>query len=126
MIADAYWQLIALRAAQGFGAALIIPATVALVNEYAASDADRGGNFGVYNTFRLIGFGFGPVLAGVVVERGPYDLSAIGLPVLDGFDAAFRGRLRRRVSQLRPRLPPRARRRQVERGERRPLDPGPR
>jgi len=43
----------------------------------------------VYNTFRLIGFGFGPVLAGVVVERGPYDLSAIGLPVLDGFDAAF-------------------------------------
>lgn len=89
MIADAYWQLIALRAAQGFGAALIIPATVALVNEYAASDADRGGNFGVYNTFRLIGFGFGPVLAGVVVERGPYDLSAIGLPVLDGFDAAF-------------------------------------
>ncbi|WP_200531000.1 MFS transporter [Halorubrum sp. LN27] len=88
-VADAYWQLIALRAAQGFGAALIIPATVALVNEYAASDDDRGGNFGVYNTFRLIGFGFGPVLAGAVVERGPYDLSAVGLPVLDGFDAAF-------------------------------------
>ncbi|EMA66679.1 major facilitator superfamily MFS_1 [Halorubrum aidingense JCM 13560] len=88
-IADSYWLLVALRAAQGFGAALIIPATVALVNEYAASDADRGGNFGVYNTFRLIGFGFGPVLAGVVVEAGPYDLSPVGLPVVDGFDAAF-------------------------------------
>ncbi|WP_049983237.1 MFS transporter [Halorubrum sp. BV1] len=89
IIADTYWHLVALRAAQGFGAALIIPATVALVNEYAASDSDRGGNFGVYNTFRLIGFGFGPVLAGAVVEGGPYDLSPIGLPTLDGFDAAF-------------------------------------
>ncbi|QAU13528.1 MFS transporter [Halorubrum sp. BOL3-1] len=89
IFADAYWQLVALRAAQGLGAALTIPATVALVNEYAASDADRGGNFGVFNTFRLIGFGFGPVLAGVVVEAGPYDLSPVGLPVLDGFDAAF-------------------------------------
>ncbi|MFD1569737.1 MFS transporter [Halorubrum laminariae] len=88
-IAETYWHLVLLRAAQGFGAALIIPATVALVNEYAASDSDRGGNFGVYNTFRLIGFGFGPVFAGAVVEGGPYDLSLVGLPVLDGFDAAF-------------------------------------
>ena len=88
-IATSYPALVALRAIQGLGAALIIPATVALVNEYAASDADRGGNFGVYNTFRLIGFGFGPVLAGAVVEAGPYDLSPVGLPVLDGFDAAF-------------------------------------
>jgi MFS family permease len=88
-VATSYPVLVALRAVQGLGAALIIPATVALVNEYAASDADRGGNFGVYNTFRLIGFGFGPVLAGAVVEAGPYDLSPVGLPVLDGFDAAF-------------------------------------
>ncbi|WP_434521241.1 MFS transporter [Halorubrum sp. AS12] len=88
-IATSYPALVALRAIQGLGAALIIPATVALVNEYAASDTDRGGNFGVYNTFRLIGFGFGPVVAGAVVEAGPYDLSAVGLPVLDGFDAAF-------------------------------------
>ena len=88
-VATSYPALVALRAIQGLGAALIIPATVALVNEYAASDTDRGGNFGVYNTFRLIGFGFGPVLAGAVVEAGPYDLSAVGLPVLDGFDAAF-------------------------------------
>ena len=88
-VATVYWQLVVLRAIQGLGASLIIPATVALVNEYASADADRGGNFGVYNTFRLIGFGFGPVLAGAVVEAGPYDLSPIGLPVIDGFDAAF-------------------------------------
>ncbi|WP_066413702.1 MFS transporter [Halorubrum aethiopicum] len=88
-LADAYWILVVLRAIQGFGAALTIPATVALVNEYAGSANQRGGNFGVFNTFRLIGFGFGPVLAGVVVDNGPYDLSAVGLPVINGFDAAF-------------------------------------
>ena len=88
-LADSYWLLIVLRAIQGFGAALTIPATVALVNEYAASADKRGGNFGVFNTFRLIGFGFGPVLAGIVVEGGPYDLSAVGLPIVNGFDAAF-------------------------------------
>jgi len=88
-LADSYWLLIVLRAIQGFGAALTIPATVALVNEYAASADKRGGNFGVFNTFRLIGFGFGPVLAGIVVEGGPYDLSAVGLPTVNGFDAAF-------------------------------------
>ena len=88
-LADSYWLLVVLRAVQGFGAALTIPATVALVNEYAASADKRGGNFGVFNTFRLIGFGFGPVLAGVVVDAGPYDLSAVGLPVINGFDAAF-------------------------------------
>ncbi|WP_281195006.1 MFS transporter [Halorubrum sp. F4] len=88
-LADAYWILVVLRAIQGFGAALTIPATVALVNEYAGSADQRGGNFGVFNTFRLIGFGFGPVLAGVVVDNGPYDLTAVGLPVINGFDAAF-------------------------------------
>ena len=88
-LADSYWLLVVLRAVQGFGAALTIPATVALVNEYAASADKRGGNFGVFNTFRLIGFGFGPVLAGVVVDAGPYDLSTVGLPVINGFDAAF-------------------------------------
>ena len=88
-LADSYWLLILLRATQGFGAALTIPATVALVNEYAASADKRGGNFGVFNTFRLIGFGFGPVLAGLVVDGGPYDLSVVGLPAVNGFDAAF-------------------------------------
>ena len=88
-LADSYWILVVLRAIQGFGAALTIPATVALVNEYASGADERGGNFGVFNTFRLIGFGFGPVLAGVVVDNGPYDLTALGLPTINGFDAAF-------------------------------------
>ena len=64
------------RILQGIGAAFTIPATVALVNELATGSRDRGGNFGVFNTFRLIGFGFGPIIAGLVVE-------------IWGFNAAF-------------------------------------
>lgn len=70
-----YRLVLSLRALQGVGAALTIPATVALVNELGAVDT-RGNNFGVYNTFRLVGFGFGPVVAGFVLTRF-------------GFDAAF-------------------------------------
>ncbi|WP_436934226.1 MFS transporter [Halovenus marina] len=86
IVATEYWMLVTLRAVQGFGAALIVPSTVALINEYAGEAADRGGNFGVYNTFRLIGFGVGPAVAGLVVEAGPY---TVGSVTLSGFEAAF-------------------------------------
>jgi MFS family permease len=94
-----YWSILAVRMFQGLGAALTVPATVALVNEFAASDDERGGNFGVFNTFRLIGFGFGPIVAGVVIAAGPYTLPAMlsslvplgaaGGISLSGFNAAF-------------------------------------
>ncbi|NHN58089.1 MULTISPECIES: MFS transporter [Halorussus] len=85
VFADSYAAILALRMLQGVGAALAIPATVALVNELA-TDATRGNNFGVFNTFRLIGFGFGPLIAGFLLEYGPY-----GTPVgtVSGFVAAF-------------------------------------
>ncbi|AAG18975.1 MULTISPECIES: MFS transporter [Halobacterium] len=62
-----YRLLLVLRALQGIGAALTVPATVALVSELGTTET-RGSNFGVFNTFRLIGFGFGPIIAGVVLE----------------------------------------------------------
>jgi MFS family permease len=83
-----YWAVMLLRAIQGIGVGFAVPATVALVNEYSASGG-RGGSFGVFNTFRLIGFGFGPLAAGVVVELGPYTLPVGGGLALSGFDAAF-------------------------------------
>jgi len=90
---EAYGAVLVVRALQGVGAAFTIPCTVALVNEYAASDDERGGNFGVFNTFRLIGFGFGPIVAGVVIAGGfgregvvEYTFSGLSL---SGFDAAF-------------------------------------
>lgn len=80
-----YPAVLAMRALQGIGAAFTIPMTVALVSEYSDPD-DRGRNFGLFNTFRLIGFGTGPLVAGGVVAAGPYQ--AAGLTV-SGFDAAF-------------------------------------
>jgi MFS family permease len=88
-LATAYWHLLALRTLQGIAGAFIIPTTVALVNDLAA-EGNRGGNMGTYNTFRLIGFGAGPIAAGVVVDAGPYDIAVAGLALtLTGFDAAF-------------------------------------
>ncbi|WP_276248111.1 MULTISPECIES: MFS transporter [unclassified Haladaptatus] len=83
--AQNYATLVVLRALQGLGAAFTIPVTIALVNELATTES-RGGNLGVFNTFRLIGFGFGPIVAGLVVAAGPYTLSGF---TVSGFDAAF-------------------------------------
>ncbi|PSQ58574.1 MAG: MFS transporter, partial [Halobacteriales archaeon SW_9_67_25] len=86
---SAYWQLLGLRVVQGVAGAFIIPTTVALVNDLA-TETTRGGNMGTYNTFRLIGFGAGPVAAGAVVAGGPYRLAVGGLAfAASGFDAAF-------------------------------------
>ena len=96
------WSLLAIRAAQGVAVAITIPASVALVSEVSALDR-RGRNMGVYNALRLIGFGLGPLAAGMVVEGGPYTLSlgsetgllsSIGglggeLITIDGFQAVF-------------------------------------
>ena len=88
-LASTYWHLVGLRVLQGVAGALIIPTTVALVNDLATT-ANRGGNMGTYNTFRLVGFGVGPIAAGAVVEAGPYavDLGTLSL-AFSGFDAAF-------------------------------------
>ncbi len=86
-LVESYEALLVVRALQGLGGAFVIPTTIALVNDLARSDAERGGNFGVFNTFRLIGFGFGPIVAGLVVQAGPYTLP-FGA-VLSGFNAAF-------------------------------------
>lgn len=86
-VASAYWHLLGLRVLQGIAGALIVPTSIALVNDLA-TDADRGGNMGIYNAFRLLGFGFGPVGAGLVVAAGPYHLPPVGMAIT-GFEAAF-------------------------------------
>jgi MFS family permease len=90
-LASTYWHLVGLRVFQGIAGAFIIPTTVALVNDLA-EEGNRGGNMGTYNTFRLVGFGVGPIAAGGVVAAGPYSLSlplAAGSFPITGFDAAF-------------------------------------
>lgn len=83
---DSYAGLLAVRALQGVAAAFTITAGVALVSELSAVGT-RGGNMGIYNALRLVGFGAGPLVAGVVVEAGPYRLPL--LPEMTGYDAAF-------------------------------------
>ncbi|MFQ3293078.1 MAG: MFS family permease [Halobacteriales archaeon] len=90
-LASTYWHLVGLRVLQGVAGAFIIPTTVALVNDLA-EEGNRGGNMGTYNTFRLVGFGVGPVAAGGVVAAGPYSIplpAATGVLSVTGFDAAF-------------------------------------
>jgi len=84
-----YWHLVVLRVMQGIAGALIVPTSIALVNDLATDD-DRGGNMGTYNAFRLLGFGFGPIGAGAVLAAGPYSLGYGSLEfLLTGFEAAF-------------------------------------
>lgn len=70
---------------QGVTVAFTVTASVALVNELSIRE-NRGGNMGSYNALRLLGFGTGPLVAGFVVEGGPYRVAGVELT---GFDAAF-------------------------------------
>jgi len=84
--ATQYWELFALRIVQGMAAAFTITASLALVNE-GSRPGERGAHMGVYNSFRLVGFGGGPLLASLLVELGPFRLP--GLPPITGFEATF-------------------------------------
>lgn len=87
-LVDSYVGLLAVRAVQGLAASLTITAGVALVSELSTFGT-RGGNMGIYNSLRLIGFGTGPLMAGIVVEAGPYPVPGLDVPPVDGFTASF-------------------------------------
>ena len=80
-----YSAMLLIRIGQGIGVAVTVPATIALVNDLSTDDT-RGGSMGVFNTFRMLGFGIGPVAAGTVIYGGPYTLLGYGI---SGFEAAF-------------------------------------
>lgn len=84
-IVNSYALLLIFRVIQGIGIGMTVPSAVALVNEYS-DQQDRGESFGVYNTLRLIGFGIGPVLSGLVYSQGPY-VTPIG--EFSGINMAF-------------------------------------
>jgi MFS family permease len=85
-VATVYWHLFVLRVLQGLAAAFTITASLAIVNEMS-DPGSRGGNMGVYNSFRLIGFGAGPILASILLEMGPFVLP--GGMQITGFEATF-------------------------------------
>ena len=75
MFAENFTHLLILRTLQGVGVAITIPASLSLMTAITAKES-RGGSMGVFSTFRIIGFGIGPVIGGY-------------LQVHFGFDTAF-------------------------------------
>ncbi len=83
---ESYFGVLVLRFVQGIAGAISVPAAAALVNDYSIESNNYGENFGFYNTFRLLGFGIGPLIAGIIIERGPYNVYSYSL---SGIDASF-------------------------------------
>src|SRR6266850_6469982 len=61
-------QLIAARAVQGIGAALLVPGSLAIISD-SFSEEDRGRAIGTWSGFSAITAAIGPVLGGWLVER---------------------------------------------------------
>ncbi len=61
-------QLIATRALQGFGAALLVPGSLAIISN-SFSEQERGRAIGVWSGFSAITTGIGPVLGGWLIEH---------------------------------------------------------
>ncbi|HKI84882.1 MAG TPA: MFS transporter [Candidatus Krumholzibacteria bacterium] len=75
IFASRFVDLLLLRAIQGVGVAITIPASMALMTS-ATHKSSRGGSMGIYSTMRIVGFATGPLIGGF-------------LHVRYGFDAAF-------------------------------------
>jgi MFS family permease len=73
--ATTFLDLVVLRAVQGLGIALTVPASMAIMAT-VTEKRTRGGAMGFYTTLRIVGFTIGPLLGGF-------------LQVHAGFDAAF-------------------------------------
>jgi EmrB/QacA subfamily drug resistance transporter len=67
LVADTAGQLIAVRAAMGVGAALIMPATLSIIANVFPPD-ERGRAIGVWAALAAIGIGLGPLAGGLLLE----------------------------------------------------------
>jgi EmrB/QacA subfamily drug resistance transporter len=61
-------QLIAARALQGFGAALLVPGSLAIISN-SFSEQERGPAIGTWSAFSAITAGIGPVFGGWLIEH---------------------------------------------------------
>jgi MFS family permease len=66
--AGRFTDLLVLRAVQGIGVALTIPASMALM-AVATKKETRGGSMGIYSTSRMAGFTTGPLLGGLLYDH---------------------------------------------------------
>lgn len=63
VVATRFTDLLLIRALQGVGVALTIPASLALMTT-ATEKRTRGGSMGIYTTMRMVGFAIGPLIGG--------------------------------------------------------------
>jgi MFS family permease len=62
-LATSFVHLVIIRTFQGFGVALTVPASLAVLAE-GTSKRSRGGSMGFYTTLRMVGLTIGPLLGG--------------------------------------------------------------
>ena len=67
-LAGSIHQLIVARAFQGFGAALLVPGSLAIISN-SFSEQERGRAIGLWSGFSAITTGIGPVLGGWLIEH---------------------------------------------------------
>ena len=72
--ATQFVDLIFLRIIQGIGVAVTVPAAMALMADASPVD-QRGSSMGIYSTLRMVGFGGGPLLGGLLYERYGFEVS---------------------------------------------------
>jgi len=73
-------ELIFARAAQGFGAALMVPGSLALIAAHFPSD-ERGGAIGVWAAATSIAAAMGPLIGGWLIDHAPWrSIFLINLP----------------------------------------------
>jgi MFS family permease len=68
LVAGRFSGLLLIRALQGVGVALTIPASLALMAS-ATEKRTRGGAMGVYTSLRMVGFAIGPLIGGFLHDR---------------------------------------------------------
>ncbi|MEV0086557.1 MFS transporter [Saccharopolyspora sp. NPDC050642] len=90
-LATATWPLIAARAAQGLGGALLFPATLALINTTFAEGRDRNRALAVWSAASAVGLSLGSLLGGVLTNAfGWESVFLVNVPLgLLGAVAAF-------------------------------------
>lgn len=72
LVASRFVDLFLMRAFQGVGVALTVPAAVALMAS-SSETRTRGGSMGIYTTLRMVGLSVGPLIGGSLVDRLGFD-----------------------------------------------------
>ena len=67
LVADSADQVIAVRAAMGIGAALIMPATLSIIANIFSGE-ERGKAIGIWAALAAVGIGLGPLAGGLLLE----------------------------------------------------------